>query len=156
MCSAKPPTAQRSSLTCSELEGQMKLAFLNLKAEQRSRKHDTAGSGPYLHSQGKSSLQARRGEQYAYCFPPWDFTVTRESCISRSIQQLLPVSVGPAPGGDRVLLSLIRCRDSYVSNVGVGKGSRGMATGEQKGQIFMLFLISALLQCKLGSKVLSF
>lgn len=123
---------------------EISIFLFNLKAEQRSQKHDTARLGTYLRSPWKGRPQAPKRQQHPHRFLPWDFTGTREPCIPSSTQQISPLFVGPATGGHWVSvppqvgrLFCEQCRKT-----------KWLKKGEQKRHIYMVLLISVLILCQ--------
>lgn len=124
--------AQRRSLTCSELEGQMNLAFLNLKAEQRSWKLDTSRPVIYLLSRWKRRLRAQRMQWYPLSTPLGLHCHQRVS-TSRSIQQIIPPFRGASywrwlgiyPFSDIQRLFCEPCRKTKGLQRGERQGTKG-------------------------------
>lgn len=107
----------------------MNLAFLNLTAEQRGRKHDTSRLVTYLLSRWKRRLQAQRMQQDPL-FTPLGLHCHQSLHFLEAFSRFSPLSVGPAIGGDWVAIPSQIFRDSCESC----RKTKGLQRGERRGK----------------------
>lgn len=120
------------------------------KSEGRTKKSETRyfKTGHLSALSVKKEAPGSKNERYTHYLLPWDFTVTREPPLPEAFSRFSPLFMGPVTGGDWASIPSQIFRDSFVSNIGRRKGSKGENIGEQKGQAYMLFLIPVSIWCQ--------